>query len=57
MHNVNLGKTTAAGGSLIKILLCVMGRQTGAWKADAGKPEATVYVPHFTLSLMFVPWL
>lgn len=31
LHNVNLGKTTAAGGSLIKIPLCTMGRQAGGW--------------------------
>jgi len=53
---VNLSKTTAAGGSLIKIPLCTMGRQMGAWESDARKLEATVYVLHFILSVIFVPW-
>lgn len=46
---MRLSKTTAAGGGLIKIPLCAMGRQMGGWKADAGKPEATAYVPRFTV--------
>lgn len=52
LHNVNLVKTTAASGSLIKLPFCAMGRPMSIWEADDGKPEATTYMPYFTLTLV-----